>query len=280
MKGLKRPISCRGPGIVERLAVGMIVFAGASLPAFAQPVHATDIILSQVGVSLITGQIPPGEAEIVFPACVFGADISALGEANDPGFDTGSGAFASGTSMGFNIRRALRRWENADFATIPPETIGISWGPLAPVVTPASDVLVPGIMRPIAVDGSWHTHYKYKISAGARAGVYLLELELTIASGAFLNSQPFWLIVNNGGSTGDVDDAVRWVRDNLSWCDAPACIADWDESGGAPNSSDFLAYLNDYSAQDPRADLAPEGGNGVWDSADFLAFLNAYAHGC
>ncbi|MDX9912855.1 MAG: GC-type dockerin domain-anchored protein [Phycisphaerales bacterium] len=60
----------------------------------------------------------------------------------------------------------------------------------------------------------------------------------------------------------------------------PSCVADWDNSGGQPNSSDFLAYLNDYSAMDPAADLAPPGGNGVFDSSDFLAYLNAYSQGC
>ncbi|MDX9911384.1 MAG: choice-of-anchor B family protein [Phycisphaerales bacterium] len=60
----------------------------------------------------------------------------------------------------------------------------------------------------------------------------------------------------------------------------PACDADWDGSGGTPDSSDFLAYLNDYASQNPRADLAPPGGNGTFDSSDFLAFLNIYAQGC
>ncbi|MDX9911681.1 MAG: GC-type dockerin domain-anchored protein [Phycisphaerales bacterium] len=59
----------------------------------------------------------------------------------------------------------------------------------------------------------------------------------------------------------------------------PGCAGDWDNSGGL-NSSDFLAYLNDYSAQNPVADLAPPGGDGLFNSSDFLAFLNLYAAGC
>ncbi|MDX9911716.1 MAG: GC-type dockerin domain-anchored protein [Phycisphaerales bacterium] len=65
----------------------------------------------------------------------------------------------------------------------------------------------------------------------------------------------------------------------LEALDAP-CAADWDGSGGQPNSSDFLAYLNDFSMQDPAADLAPPEGDGGFDSSDFLAFLNLYAQGC
>ncbi|MDX9910340.1 MAG: GC-type dockerin domain-anchored protein [Phycisphaerales bacterium] len=60
----------------------------------------------------------------------------------------------------------------------------------------------------------------------------------------------------------------------------PECIADWDNSTTAPDSSDFLAYLNSYASQDPCADLAPAGGDGSFDSSDFLAFLNAYVEGC
>ncbi|MDX9911946.1 MAG: GC-type dockerin domain-anchored protein [Phycisphaerales bacterium] len=58
------------------------------------------------------------------------------------------------------------------------------------------------------------------------------------------------------------------------------CLADWDSSGGAPDPNDYLAYLNDWSAHAPAADLAPAGGDGNWDSSDFLAFLNLFANGC
>ena len=59
------------------------------------------------------------------------------------------------------------------------------------------------------------------------------------------------------------------------------CAADWDNSGGEANSSDFLAYLNDFSNEHPAADLAPPvTGDGIFDSSDFLAFLNLYAQGC
>lgn len=61
---------------------------------------------------------------------------------------------------------------------------------------------------------------------------------------------------------------------------APQCPGDWENSGGQPDSSDFLAYLNDFSAQNPQADLAPAGGDGNFDSSDFLAFLNLFSAGC
>ncbi|MDX9910831.1 MAG: S8 family serine peptidase [Phycisphaerales bacterium] len=70
------------------------------------------------------------------------------------------------------------------------------------------------------------------------------------------------------------------ARNSLDELIARASCADWDLSGGQPDSEDFLAYLSDYAAQNIRADLAPHGGNGVLDSSDFLAFLNLYSQGC
>ncbi|MDX9910574.1 MAG: M12 family metallo-peptidase [Phycisphaerales bacterium] len=75
-----------------------------------------------------------------------------------------------------------------------------------------------------------------------------------------------------------------WYLDDVGVTDTfvepPSCLGDWDNSGGQPNSSDFLAYLNDFSAHDPAADLAPTGGDGLFDSSDFLAYLNLYSQGC
>ncbi|MDX9910977.1 MAG: GC-type dockerin domain-anchored protein [Phycisphaerales bacterium] len=89
------------------------------------------------------------------------------------------------------------------------------------------------------------------------------------------------------------DDGVVWAEVDVDSADGlvtgleaiigirfRTCPGDWDGSGGQPNSSDFLAYLNDWSAQDPAADLSPPGGDGVWDSSDFLVYLNLYSQGC
>ncbi|MDX9911947.1 MAG: GC-type dockerin domain-anchored protein [Phycisphaerales bacterium] len=76
-------------------------------------------------------------------------------------------------------------------------------------------------------------------------------------------------------------DGQSWIpSQGVARVSLACCLADWDSSGGAPNSSDFLAYLNDWSAHAPAADLAPAGGDGNWDSSDFLAFLNLFANGC
>ncbi|MDX9912747.1 MAG: family 16 glycosylhydrolase [Phycisphaerales bacterium] len=90
-----------------------------------------------------------------------------------------------------------------------------------------------------------------------------------------LNAGTRVLRIQNVGNS-QVFNLDRITFESLS----PPCAADWDGSGGQPDSSDFLAYLNDFAQHDPDADLAPPGGDGSWDSSDFLAYLNLYSQGC
>lgn len=66
------------------------------------------------------------------------------------------------------------------------------------------------------------------------------------------------------------------VRPTLRVEFVPPCLADWDGDGEA-TTLDFLAFLNDWAAGDPRADL---NGDGTVNTIDFLAFLNAWSAGC
>jgi hypothetical protein len=56
----------------------------------------------------------------------------------------------------------------------------------------------------------------------------------------------------------------------------PACPGDWDFNGTV-DFNDFLAFLNDFNTQAPRADLT---GDGVVDFNDLLAFLNLFNTPC
>ncbi len=55
-----------------------------------------------------------------------------------------------------------------------------------------------------------------------------------------------------------------------------ACEGDWN-GDGTVDFNDFLAYMNDFNSQDPRADLT---GDGVVDFNDLLAFLNFFNTPC
>ncbi|MDX9912696.1 MAG: PPC domain-containing protein, partial [Phycisphaerales bacterium] len=98
-----------------------------------------------------------------------------------------------------------------------------------------------------------------------------------IINSAYVTPGTYWVYgeVTDGGTiTG------AWSEGTITFLDSTGCLGDWNNSGGQPDSSDFLFYLNDWVAHDPHADLAPEGGDGVWDSTDFLAYLNVFSAGC
>lgn len=98
-----------------------------------------------------------------------------------------------------------------------------------------------------------------------------------IINSAYVMPGTYWVYaeVTDGGTvTG------AWSDGTITFLDSTGCLGDWNNSGGQPDSSDFLFYLNDWVAQDSHADLAPPGGDGVWDSSDFLAYLNVFVAGC
>nr|HRJ50450.1 hypothetical protein [Phycisphaerales bacterium] len=89
--------------------------------------HAGDIFLQLNYLGRIcTARIDPDGGGIFNNARVFSAEF---GESpnftNDPGMDSDPGTFAVGTAIGFNIRRALRKWDGTDFSQIPEERIRV-----------------------------------------------------------------------------------------------------------------------------------------------------------
>lgn len=100
--------------------------------------------------------------------------------------------------------------------------------------------------------------------AALEAGLHRLRVEF------FENSGSAGLIVRaeGPGLPRQPIPASRWRHAD--------CVADWSRDG-AVNSIDFIAFLADWSAQNPRADLNDDG---LISTIDFLAYLNAYAAGC
>jgi ELWxxDGT repeat protein len=56
------------------------------------------------------------------------------------------------------------------------------------------------------------------------------------------------------------------------------CPADYDNSGGAPETADIFAFLNDWLAASPNADF--DGSGGAPTTADIFGFINAWMVGC
>jgi hypothetical protein len=83
------------------------------------------------------------------------------------------------------------------------------------------------------------------------------------------------------GSTAGQHDAGTLAGTSLSiaggyWIDLSTCAADFNLDG-AVDTRDFLAFLNAWTARDPRSD---SNNDGTIDSRDVLAFLNTWTVGC
>jgi hypothetical protein len=74
------------------------------------------------------------------------------------------------------------------------------------------------------------------------------------------------------GATVSIDGAATLVAVG----DVPDCVADFNGDGQV-NTQDVLAFLNAWTAGDPRADCT---GDGTINTQDVLCFLNAWTAGC
>jgi hypothetical protein len=104
-------------------------------------------------------------------------------------------------------------------------------------------------------------------SAGAGDGANTHELTLLAGQAGYLETT--LLITTNAPDAPTVGVPVR--ANVLG-----ACPADWNEDGDL-DPLDFLAYLNDWTPDDPHADL---DWSGEVDVFDFILFLNAWNAGC
>ncbi len=252
-------------------SVWMLTLTLAACVAVAQP-HGGDVVLTVTDGHIVTNAYDGVTTE---PWCLFTGAFGGTNQTNDPGFDSLAGTFPANAEVGFTIRRAVRRWNGADFSTIPPERIAVSWGPLGPVESPAGDTPVQGFTLNASSNGSFHYHYTFRLTAPASPGAYLLELELWSTHGAVGPSEPFWLVFNKDLDDAEFQQAAGWALDFVSSCGA-GCPADFN-GDTVVNTLDFVAFLNAFVAGDAAADF---NGDTAVNTLDFVAFLNAFVAGC
>lgn len=247
------------------LAVWCVTSAGQA------QIHSGDILLrADAWGRLQTGSVDQS-GEPVRGVRVFAATF---GEApnftNDPGFDSGEDSFVPGTSVGFQIVQAVRKWNSAtgSFDVLPPERISVRLGPLGPVLTPMSDQSVNGFSLTADGAGRFHHHLGYTLQAPASSGIYLLRLVLT--SPQFATSRSFYMVFNQMASAGEHQDAVNWVSANL------ACPGDLNDDA-AVDFGDFLTFFNAFDTLEGAADINFDDSV---DFADFLEFFNRFDATC
>lgn len=144
---------------------------------------------------------------------------------DEPGFDSHAGTFSAGSSIGFNILDALKKWNGRGFDTLDPstqETLTVSFLFGTDFETRETHTgFVGGFDIPVAGDGSWHKHLGYMLNgAGPNDpdnGIYLLELQLysTSEDHNIASSSAFWIVFNLSLPEQDHHNAIIWVDENL-----------------------------------------------------------------
>ena len=145
---------------------------------------------------------------------------------DEPGFDSHPGMFPAGSSVGFNILDALKKWNGNGFDVLDPNTdemltVSFLFGStFATCQTGAG--FVEGFDIPVAGDRSWHKHLGYTLNGvgnnDPNNGIYLLTLELynTSSEPNITSSNPFWIVFNLDMPEEDHHNAIHWVNENLS----------------------------------------------------------------
>ncbi len=247
-------------------------------------IHEGDIALGVNEGALTVGVATDDMGTITQRQCVFGVMLGSQARTTDPGFDSDTGTFASGTELAYFMASALRKWDGSSFDTIPPEKVRISFGPVPGISTPDSDPVEPleGISVGVTASGEWHTHYAYRLeldgfpATGAPSdGVYLLRLELRANTAAYLPSEPFWLVIAEGASMQDLSDAYAFAQAAFG-CPPSPCLADVNADGSL-TPADFTAWIAAFNAQSSGCD---QNSDGACTPSDFTAWIANFNAGC
>jgi len=168
----------------------------------------------------------------------FGEDIFDPYFIGDPGFN--NGGFAAGvypndgllpinSVLGLNILTNLQFWDGVgpvSFGSAPDGvSLGLQRGSNTATVDGAGTITgtIPTIASTGAA-GRVHQHANSLLNAAdgvnpalpnAPDGIYFLGIDLKLTNGALANSDPIYLVYNNGLSEAVHDAAIDWVQTNV-----------------------------------------------------------------
>lgn len=199
---------------VTGIAVVTVVAAMAG-SALGANIPKRDVFLNLDAGQLTIGGISEDGLTITPGQRVFFAEFGEAGVPNvtdEPGFQSLAGGLGIATSFRFDILRALRSWNGADFSTLAVESVTADLGP-ASVTSPSTDILTSGLAIPVNPAGS-HEHPDWTLSAPASVGVYLLEINFSLSTGQV--SEPVWLVWAQDGTADPVAEAAYdWAVANI-----------------------------------------------------------------
>jgi hypothetical protein len=262
-------------------ACGCALVAALSSVANAQ-LHLGDIILEVEQGSIVTWRELGGSLSSRW--AVFASVLGEGGIPNsalEPGFDSEAQTFAPGTLVGLTVRRALRSWDGAAFASIPPLALRITKNTASvttPLADPATCYAGSLLLGAATSSGRLHQHAGFELLAPATTGLYLLEFELWIGVPGAGVSHPVFMVFNQSEPLAEFEEAVAWAEARY----ASPCYANCDGSTTAPrlNVADFTCYLQRYALGDCYANCDRSTTTPVLNVGDFTCFLQRYAAGC
>lgn len=266
-----------------RLAAVLAATLVFTLPQALAQDHG-DVHLSLEAGALVTGSVDLDEpTPIVIPGvrafeAVFEPGLDATDE---PGFNA-TGGFPFGATIAFDVVDALRKWDGASFAVIPPERIAIVLGFNPVIVTPDTPhTLVAGFNFVAAnASGGFHQHINFFLDPPASDGVYLLTLRLRCSSAAE-PSLPIYIALRQGESAALLqahEEAIAHINDVL--LAPPFCAGDADGSLFV-DFDDITAVLANWAASYGGATGAGDADNsGLVDFDDITAVLANWGATC
>jgi hypothetical protein len=166
----------------------------------------------------------------------------------DPGFNTaGPSGLPVASMLGFNILDGaafglpanLTFWNGVGsvaFNTVPNlETLRLNLGAQNRTIGSTSGEVAGFPIGTVAAGGSVHRHLGSFLQGAdgnsipgdgnePAAGIYLLSLELTSSDATIADSQPLFVVYNNGLSEATHDAAIEWVEANLVPIPEPATM--------------------------------------------------------
>ena len=205
--------------------------AGVTVPHALAYIPAGDLYLYPQGGAVRTGLLSEDGLTTTPDVRVFFAE---LGEdvpnfAEEPGWQSPDGTFPGAGTLTFTIGGAVRRWDGVDFFT----RVGfmsLAFGPLGPIVSPASDSPVVGFALPIDASGGLHDHPDYELLAPASDGVYLLPLGFSTDYPGLAPSSPVWFLFAQNADAASSQAAYDWAAANIpapmtiAWLAAPCLL--------------------------------------------------------
>ncbi|HVZ93207.1 MAG TPA: dockerin type I domain-containing protein [Phycisphaerales bacterium] len=266
------PASSRGAG---RWVFGVALAAALLIGGRASAQHV-DVQVQVVANTIVTGRInfsvPPPfpiEPNVRVFSAVFG-DSGVGSFTSNPGFNAPTGTMPTGTIVGFNILDALRKWNGADFSTIPAERLSINLSTTTRMTPAMADQFVAGFSF-VAADsqGSFHQHLNYFLNPPQSLGVYALKLELTAPGSGIAGSAPFWVVFRQGNTAQlmqQQSDAVNYLNALL---EPPACPgdADGDHAVGITDIAVLIQHWGQSVTPGTNGDLNEDGVVGIGDVA-------------